>query len=129
MRRPEMIVTEKLKDSMRKWFSARAAAGEGSLKTWGGMQRPPITGSQAEDVADALVEDGLLSKEERASGWVWRKVLATAGPAALPAERDEEQDEEEEQDEDEAPASAPASSCPPATAAGRLPRGAARLRA
>ncbi len=91
-------------------MSARAAAGEGSLKTWGGMQKPPITGSMAEAVADALVKDKVLTKEERASGWVWRNVLGTAAPvapvAAVNDDSDEEQDEEdegedEEQDEDE----------------------------
>lgn len=105
-----MVITEKLKDSLRKFMSSRAAAGEGSLKTWGGMQKPPITGSMAEAVADALVKDKVLTKEERASGWVWRNVLGTAAPvapvAAVNDDSDEEQDEEdegedEEQDEDE----------------------------
>lgn len=105
-----MVITEKLKDSLRKFMSSRAAAGEGSLKTWGGMQKPPITGSMAEAVADALVKDKVLTKEERASGWVWRNVLGTAAPvapvAAVNDDSDEEQDEEDEgedkeQDEDE----------------------------
>lgn len=86
-------------------MSSRAAAGEGSLKTWGAQQRPPVTGSQAEDVADALTEDGVLVKEERASGWVWRKALdvAPAAPAAAVNDDDsnEAEDEDEEQDEDE----------------------------
>lgn len=96
-----MIVTEKLKDSLKKFMSSRAAAGEGSLKTWGGMQKPPITGSMAEAVADALVKDKVLTKEERASGWVWRKVLSEPAAAPVAAVNDEEQDEEDEEDEDE----------------------------
>ncbi len=96
-----MIVTEKLKDSLKKFMSSRAAAGEGSLKTWGGMQRPPITGSMAEAVADALVDHGVLEKEERASGWVWRKVLEAA-PAAAENDGDEAEAEDSDEAEDEA---------------------------
>lgn len=103
-----MIVTDKLKESLKNFMGPRAAAGEGSLKTWGSAQKPPITGSQAEDVADALVDEGVLEKEERASGFVWRKVLSAAPAAPVAAENDEEQDEEDDEEEEEAPPSAPA---------------------
>lgn len=86
-----MVITEKIKKDLQAFMSARAVAGEGSLKTWGRMQKPPITGSQAEQVADALVEDGVLEKEERASGYVWRKKVATA-----PVSQENEVSEESE---------------------------------
>ena len=71
-----MIITDKHKEALMRFMSSRAAAGEGSLKTWGAALKPSITGSQAEDVANALVADGLLVREARARGYVWKRKLS-----------------------------------------------------
>lgn len=83
-------VTEANKARFLAFLGSRAAAGEGSLKTWGSQQRPPLTGTMVEDIADALVDDGLATRESRAHGYVWKKTPTP--PAAEnkpePADRD-----------------------------------------
>lgn len=78
-------VTEANKARFLAFLGSRAAAGEGSLKTWGSQQRPPLTGTMVEDIADALVEDGTAIKETRPSGYVWKKKLAAPAPEQRPA--------------------------------------------
>lgn len=78
-------VTEATKARFLAFLGSRAAAGEGSLKTWGSQQRPPLTGTMVEDIADALVEDGVAIKETRPSGYVWKKKLAPPAPEQRPA--------------------------------------------
>lgn len=66
------------------WFQARSAAGEKSLLSWGRDQKPPLTSGQVEQLADALVEDGVLTKERRGSGWVWLRVHDAELPESAP---------------------------------------------
>lgn len=77
-------VTEATKARFLTFLGSRAAAGEGSLKTWGSQQKPPLTGTMVEDIADALVEDGAAIKETRPSGYVWKKKLAPPAPEQRP---------------------------------------------
>jgi hypothetical protein len=77
------------KQSLLAFLSSRAAAGEGSLKTWGRGQRPPVLAHQAERLADELVAEGLATVEERDSGRVWRLVRQEeAAPAPAPVEEE-----------------------------------------
>lgn len=62
------------------FLQSRAAAGEQSLKTWGKQHK--LLSHQAEQMADALVSEGLALREERASGFVWRAVARAEEPAA-----------------------------------------------
>lgn len=74
------------KQSLIAFLSSRAAAGEGSLKTWGRGQKPPVLAHQAERLADELVAEGLATVEERDSGRVWRLVRQEAAPSPAPVE-------------------------------------------
>lgn len=65
-------LTEGNKAKLLALLGSVAAVGEKSLKTWAHQNK--LLAHQAEDLANALVADGLAVKEERASGWVWRKV-------------------------------------------------------
>lgn len=51
---------------------ARGACGEESLKKWGQQQKPMVTFGQAEEIANALTNDGAVRKETRRDGFVWR---------------------------------------------------------
>jgi hypothetical protein len=75
------------KASLLAFLRSRAACGESSLKTWGQAQRPVITFGQGEEIANALVDDGLAERETRKSGeFVWRAVLE---PASDEVEKEE----------------------------------------
>lgn len=75
-------ITDANKAKLLAFLRGRAAAGEQSLKTWGKQHK--LLSHQAEQLADALVSEGLATREERASGYVWRAVARAEEPA-LPA--------------------------------------------
>lgn len=72
-------LTEGNKAKLLALLGSVAAVGEKSLKTWAHQNK--LLAHQAEDLANALVKDGLAVKEERASGWVWRKVREEPAPS------------------------------------------------
>jgi hypothetical protein len=76
-------ITDANKKKLLGFLGSRAAAGEGSLKTWGQQQSPRLPGTMVEEIADALVEAGLATKESRASGWVWRAVARRPEPPPI----------------------------------------------
>lgn len=76
-------LTESNKKKLLGLLASRPAAGEDSLKKWGREQRPQLLSHQAEEIADALVEDGLATVEVRTSGRVWRAVTRKPEPPPI----------------------------------------------
>lgn len=75
------------RDKLLAALRSRPAMGEQSLKSWGREQRPQLTGSQAEALADALVSDGLATRETRRNGdYVWRAITTSEASAFAPPE-------------------------------------------
>lgn len=77
-------ITDANKKKLLGLLASRPAAGEDSLKKWGREQRPQLLSHQAEEIADALVEDGLATTEERGQGQrIWRAVTRRPEPPPI----------------------------------------------
>lgn len=73
------------KDKLLATLRSLPAMGEKSLKSWGLEQRPQLTGRQAEELADALVADGLATCAPRPNGeFAWRAVIVSEATPSEP---------------------------------------------